>query len=245
MSTGKEKNMTHYLVDYENVHEGGMKGIRNLKEDCTVHIFYTRNACRIKMDSLLVPDHVMLHFIQVAAGKQQADMHIISFLGYLIGKYGNEEEYVIVSLDRDYDKAIEFWNARPGIGRKIIRSECIGESVTPDVQTGNATNVFHKPAAFGNTEIRFNGSEKKEDNSSAGSTGKARKALVNKLKSQGIKRSEAEFAVNAILENKFNKNYKQKVHDCILKKYGYKNGKRIYRSIFKLLPKQSSLSKIA
>ena len=238
--------MTHYLVDYENVHESGMKGIRSLKGDCTVHIFYTQNACRIKMDSLLVPDNVMLHFIQVSAGKQQADMHIISFLGYLIGKDSKENDYVIVSMDKGYDKAITFWNSKTGCVPHISRQESIGNiSLTCNLENFS-TKVLHKPALGGNTEIRFcDKGNKTQKVSSASTVNKARKALVDKFKSQGIKRSEAEFAVTAILNNKYNKNYKQKVHDQIMEQYGYRNGKRIYRNIYRLLPKQSEIIRIA
>ena len=240
--------MTHYLVDYENVHENGMKGIRNLKGDCTVHIFYTFNACRIKMDSLIVPDNVMLHFVRVSAGKQQADMHIVSFLGFLIGREKTDDRYVIVSIDRDYDKTVAFWNSRAGSGNRVCRQERIENPVTGILEHRNETRVFHKPAGDKNTEIQFAQPKKESEvprKNRAQACGKAVRSLIAKLKSQGIKRTEAEFAVQAMLENRYRKNYKQRVYNELVRRYGTQKGKRIYYQIKDLLPKQSVLANIA
>jgi len=240
--------MTHYLVDYENVHENGMKGIRNLKGDCTVHIFYTFNACRIKMDSLIVPDNVMLHFIRVSAGKQQADMHIVSFLGFLIGQEKLDDRYVIVSIDRDYDKTVAFWNSRAGANNRVCRQERIEATVTGISDHRNETRVFHKPAVNKSTEIRFakpKKAAKVPQKNHVQIYGKAARSLTAKLKSQGIKRTEAEFAVQVMLENKYRKNYKQRVYNELVRQYGVQKGKRIYCQIKDLLPKQSVLANIA
>ena len=149
-------------------------------------------------------------------------------------------------MDTDYDKTITFWNGKAGCCPHISRQECIGDISLQQKTRDGSTRVFHKPADGGNTEIRFADTKEKPKNVSSHSTcSKARKALVDKFKSQGIKRSEAEFAVNVILDNKYNRNYKQKVHDRILEQYGYRNGKRIYRNIYRLLPKQSEIIRIA
>ena len=36
-------------------------------------------------------------------------MHLVSYLGYLLGIYGKECNYVIVSKDKDYDNIVKFW----------------------------------------------------------------------------------------------------------------------------------------
>jgi hypothetical protein len=50
--------------------------------------------------------------IEVPSGKQSADMHIGSYLGYLAGK---KCKVVIVSRDTDYDNVIKFWKRERGL----------------------------------------------------------------------------------------------------------------------------------
>ena len=62
--------------------------------------------------------------VEVPAGKQSADIHIASYLGYLAGKYSEDKcEIVIVSQDTDYDNVIKFWKKQAGI--KITRRQKI------------------------------------------------------------------------------------------------------------------------
>ena len=52
---------------------------------------------------------------KVPTGNQSADMHLGSYLGYLIGKEctGQDEEckIVVISKDTGFDHIIEFWKA--------------------------------------------------------------------------------------------------------------------------------------
>ena len=47
-------------------------------------------------------------------------MHLVSYLGYLLGIHGKKCTYVIVSNDTDYDNIIKFWKEEgyPNISRK-------------------------------------------------------------------------------------------------------------------------------
>ena len=58
--------------------------------------------------------------LKVPVRKQSVDMHLVSYLGYLIGKNKNKEcRYVIISRDNDYDNVIKFWkNNKIKITRK-------------------------------------------------------------------------------------------------------------------------------
>jgi hypothetical protein len=53
-----------------------------------------------------------MKFIKVAAGKQSLDMHLISYLGYLICEHEGRAEFVIVSNDAGYDGVLRFWQAK-------------------------------------------------------------------------------------------------------------------------------------
>lgn len=99
---------TFYLVDFENVHNEGLENIDSLKQTEHVHIFSTENALNIRMDIVFskvidIKGHI------VPARKQSLDMHLVSYLGHLLGIHGKQCAYVIISKDTDYDNVIKFW----------------------------------------------------------------------------------------------------------------------------------------
>ena len=100
----------HYLVDFENVHENGLYGMYELPAEDCVYIFHTSCSDKISLGCL---DDVQawVKVILVPPGKQSLDMHLGSFLGYLIGKEQDPEtRYAIVSKDADYRGIAYFWN---------------------------------------------------------------------------------------------------------------------------------------
>lgn len=112
---------TYYLVDFENVHEDGLSGSEHLGAQDHVHLFSTRNAPKISIEKLTHFNATNLYTHEVPIGNQSLDMHLISYLGYLIGtNVNNICKYVIVSKDTDYDNVISFWREHncPNIARQ-------------------------------------------------------------------------------------------------------------------------------
>lgn len=105
---------TFYLIDYENVNKGGLLGSNNLTENDHIIIFFTMNARNIDMHTLANIGNASLQMIEVSAGKQSTDMHIVSYIGFLIGKYP-ECSIVIISNDTDYDNVLQFWADKRGV----------------------------------------------------------------------------------------------------------------------------------
>ena len=100
---------TYYLIDFENVHEEGLSGSNKLGTHDHIHIFSTKNAPSISFEKL-APLNSTNHFTHVIpAGSQSLDMHLVAYLGYLIGSNNNNCRYVIVSKDNDYDNIISFF----------------------------------------------------------------------------------------------------------------------------------------
>ena len=110
---------TYYLIDYENVGSEGFKGCGKLRETDIIHLFYTDNSRKIDLD--IINDHGESKLIthKVPTGNQSADMHLGSYLGYLIGKEctGQDEEckIVVISKDTGFDHIIEFWKTEKDV----------------------------------------------------------------------------------------------------------------------------------
>lgn len=123
--------MTYYLVDYENTNSRGLKGCGKLKKSDRIFIFYSENASKINLDFLASHGKAKIHAIKVPVKKQSLDMHIASYIGYLIGKNKNraiECKFVIISKDNDYDNIISFWKKRKiDVARRENITEHIGE----------------------------------------------------------------------------------------------------------------------
>ena len=119
---------TYYLIDYENVHGDGLSGCQDLGKNDNIVIFFTPNAKNIDMSDISNHGAAKLEMINVPAGKQSADMHIGSYLGYLAGKNGKDCKVVIVSNDTDFDNVIRFWNQKTGI--EASRTEQIKKKIT-------------------------------------------------------------------------------------------------------------------
>lgn len=107
------------MVDFENVHNEGLENIDSLTKNEHVHIFSTENALNIRMD-IVFSKRIDIEGHIVPIRKQSLDMHLVSYLGYLLGIHGKQCAYVIVSKDTDYDNIIKFWKGEgyPNISRK-------------------------------------------------------------------------------------------------------------------------------
>lgn len=121
--------MTYYLIDYENTNSKGLKGSGKLKKCDRIFIFYSENASKINLDFFASHGKAKVRAIKVPARKQSLDMHIASYIGYLIGKHRKkpadcECKYIIISMDDDYDNIISFWKKQ---GINILRRETISD----------------------------------------------------------------------------------------------------------------------
>lgn len=126
---------TFYLIDYENVHGDGLSGCQDLGKTDHIVIFFTQNAKNIDMCDISNHGSAELDMIEVPAGKQSADMHIGSYIGYLAGKSGKNCKVVIVSKDTDFDNVINFLKQKTEI--VASRTEQIKKKSVPKQQQNN------------------------------------------------------------------------------------------------------------
>jgi hypothetical protein len=107
---------TFYLIDFENVGLKGLEGAEKLTRHDHVYLFSTRNAPKIDTATLSTFNNTNFEVHEVPAKSQSLDMHLVSYLGFLLGKYIDSPKLamrvVIVSNDTDYDDVAQFWNRR-------------------------------------------------------------------------------------------------------------------------------------
>lgn len=122
-----------YLIDFENVNERGLTNVPYQPDD-HVYLLYTRNASKVSLDVLSLVD-AKLKFIRVTAGKQSLDMHLVSYLGYLLHENGKDAAFYIVSNDVGFDGVVQFWK-RKGfqISRREIPAETPAQKQEPQAQ---------------------------------------------------------------------------------------------------------------
>jgi len=72
-------------------------------------MFSTKNAPKITTATLATFNSTNFKVHEVPVKKQSVDMHLVTFLGYLIGKEGDSSNYVIISKDNDYQNIVKYW----------------------------------------------------------------------------------------------------------------------------------------
>jgi hypothetical protein len=111
----KNKQKIYYLVDFENVANKGLEGADKLSKNDYVHLFSTKNGPKMTTATLSTFNSTNLKVHEVPAKNQSVDMHLVSYLGFLIGKDGKSSNYVIVSKDSDYINIIKYWKRENNI----------------------------------------------------------------------------------------------------------------------------------
>ena len=119
--------MNHYLIDLENVGSSCLKAMAGLSNTAHVHLFCTEKSSKLPPDVLVTLNAVRHTFHAAPVGPQSLDKHLLSVLGFLIGREGNGSNYVIVSKDKGYDPVIAYW--RTTQRAHVSRVEALAESV--------------------------------------------------------------------------------------------------------------------
>ena len=158
---------TFYLVDFENVHNGGITNIESLSKDDYVYIFSTQNATDIDNKYFWLKN---IERYLVPVRKQSLDMHLVSYLGYLLATYGKQCSYVIVSNDKDYDNIISFWKEEgyPNISRKSaipgkVNAQNETSTKTTNSKTASNTQTVNNKINAG-MDYEFTGEDRSELN---------------------------------------------------------------------------------
>ena len=117
--TATQPVKTFYLVDFENIKLQGLDVVEKFDPKTErICVFSTENAPKIPTSTLAKileiqksdPNTFEVHEVPVKS--QSVDMHLVSYLGYLVGVYGKTCQYVVLSNDTDYDNIVKYWKMR-------------------------------------------------------------------------------------------------------------------------------------
>ena len=216
---------TYYLIDYENVSESDLSCSNKLGPHDHIHIFSTENARKIDIKTLSTFNLSEQHSHMVPAKKQSLDMHLVSYLGYLIVKNNNSKcNYVIVSKDTDYDNIISFLHE---LSSSVITRQTKIDLTPKKTSSQNSMTVKTiNKAVKGNTTL----SKKKvqlntEIQQAVSATKVYKESIINEVASIVVKHYGKE-------------NFARNVHNELVATYF--EGPKIYQIIKPILHKYSS-----
>ncbi len=228
-----------YLIDFENVHEEGFQAIGRIGEKDAVYCFFTKNVAKISMSALAGIKSGQLHFIEAESGKQSLDLALVSYLGYLIGIRPQELYYDIISNDNGFTKAADFWNKRiPGMRIRLRKTNTELKQKTQS-QTTASLNTSDVPVSPVPSTVQALPTSKTTQgvSSTPGAEGTPESAITSALESAGMDPAAADFLQQQVEKYRTDKNVKQLVYRAVVKKYGQRDGTKIYNSTKKLLLK--------
>ncbi|MDE6087349.1 MAG: hypothetical protein K2G25_03090 [Oscillospiraceae bacterium] len=205
---------THYLIDYENTGTRVFQGSQKLSELDHIHLFYTENSKNITVNILSEHGSAKIDTYKIPIGKQSLDMHLVSYLGFLIGTDPERKNrYIILSYDSDYDKIIQFWKAKNiKISRCQNFSGCASPTVSASVKKKvQVKTIQNKPTL--NTEIH------------------------SILKQAGYSGQILNQSAQIACQNYQNKNYLSQIHTKLVALYTQDKADPVYKIIKPVLKK--------
>lgn len=142
---------TLYLVDFENMGPKILDKFDNLDPETeSVYFFSAQDVPNIpygtvaKLFEIKDANPDAIGFYKVPVKSQSVDMHLVSYLGYLIGVHGATCKYIILSNDTDYDNIVKYWKglekvdvkrqSRPTPAKKSFETTAPKQSEKPTIK---------------------------------------------------------------------------------------------------------------
>lgn len=216
-----------FLVDYENVNEGGLLGSGDLKEDDVIILFDSEfsviNEKELEFEKTITKAKILKMTSQIK-GKNSLDFQLVSYLGLLIGN--NEHcEYNIISKDKGFLSAINLiWNCT---GRSVGLFDCIERKINSKEYRRSKnminylTKVFKKKTSLKIIKIIKNSKNKEDANEKLMKyyNGINIKNIINEIldyyfDSMELKTSKYELVIKLLREN-FKKKSCKKIYDIM------------------------------
>lgn len=155
--------MAIYFVDYENVHDEGLKGIAQLKSNDRVVVFYSNNIKNIPFDLHveISKSSAEVEYIKTnKTAKNYLDFQLASYLGYCIGK-GYTNEVYIISKDTGYDSVVDLWKNRGISANRLTGIVATEKTKSRTAQNKTAQNKNQQSKSKKSKTAQNNGSNDK------------------------------------------------------------------------------------
>lgn len=228
---------TYYLIDFENVGLKGLEGAEKLSAQDRVHLFSTRNAPKINTATLATFNGKNLVVHEVPAKSQSVDMHLVSYLGYLLGKHDPTPDIVILSNDTDYDDIVLFWKTELNV--TVVRRDHF-----EDPKPSAPKKAAGKAKATGKTAAKEKAPASEKAPAAKEKAPKpvepkdktaVNNAVLKTLSAAKYDNEIVSFCASQVTKLFTEKNGKQLIYRSIISKFGQEQGLEIYRQIKKLL----------
>lgn len=124
--------MAIYLIDFENVHSDGLKGIEKLERNDECYIFYSEHAgvLTFNMHKKITESRAKIYYVEAQVGMKNAlDFQLVSYLGYML-REKPKAAYCLISNDKAFELVSKFWQAK-------------GVNVTSAVSLDRAADAAH------------------------------------------------------------------------------------------------------
>lgn len=121
----------YFLVDFENVRSGGLRGVDYLDKSDYITIFFSEAAHSCEGRYLEEIEESGCHFDTCKlqnTGKNGLDFYIASRVGEFYGS-GHKEQVAIISKDQGYKAVRDYWDVRLPSNKKIIISPSVERSL--------------------------------------------------------------------------------------------------------------------
>lgn len=121
----------YFLVDFENVRSGGLRGVDYLDKSDYITIFFSEAAHSCEGRYLEKIEESGCHFDTCKlqnTGKNGLDFYIASRVGEFYGS-GHKERVAIISKDQGYKAVRDYWDVRLPSNKKIIISPSVERSL--------------------------------------------------------------------------------------------------------------------
>lgn len=218
---------TFYLIDFENVHDTGIANIEKLKKTDYAYIFSTKNATNIRPD--IFKDNIKL--ILVPTGKQSLDMHLVSYLGYLLGIHGKDCSYVIISKDKDYDNIVNFWKGKGYLHicrkEKLPGNELAKKKATQSVSQSQSNPQTANNKIIAGMSYKFNGKARSELNL----------FMQHKLVAMGYDEDSANLICEIVIAHCNDEKMLQRIHNDLRNEFGDEVYEIVYKDVKNMLEK--------
>ena len=215
----------YFLIDYENVNNSGMEGVKFLNESDHVYLFYSQNSSpnmKKRYSELLYASKCSVEIIKLyRKGKNGLDFYIATKLGELLGQ-GENGLFSIISQDKGFQAVVDYWLHVSPIRREIRLADNIENAILKGGGGSERIRIIKEETSSIALETAYAVHEKEIE---------LEEKMTTLLAEAGIEEAIRKKPLHDFLE----KEESGKVlYLGLLKSYGRENGLKLYRAAKKV-----------